>query len=312
MRLTGQHPVVDMILEYRELAKLKSTYVDALPAQIHPEDGRVHTSYSQTGAVTGRLSSSDPNLQNIPTRTDLGRRVRRGFVAEPGNVLVSLDYSQIELRIVAHMADDEAMLNAFRAGQDIHATTAAAIYAVPLAAVTYEQRRHAKAINFGLIYGMSAFGLTRTTDLTLAESQDFVEAYFKQFPGVKKYLDGIRKEATRSGYVETMLGRRRYFPNLKSGFNPAMKNREEREAINAPIQGTAADIMKIAMIKIPSALAQAGLHGKMLLQVHDELVLECPQAELAETVRHGPAGDGKCLPAEHPFDHRCPLGFELG
>jgi len=279
--MSGQHAVVDMILEYRELSKLKSTYVDALPKQIHPEDGRVHTSFSQTTAVTGRLSSSDPNLQNIPTRTDLGRRVRRGFVADPGNVLVSLDYSQIELRIVAHMAGDEAMLNAFRIGQDIHATTAAAIYGVPLEAVTKEMRRHSKAINFGLIYGMSAFGLTRSTELTLSESQDFVEAYFKQFPGVKKYLDGIRKEAARDGYVETMLGRRRYFPNLKSGLNQVMKNREEREAINAPIQGTAADIMKIAMIKIPPALAQAGLHAKMLLQVHDELVVECPHSELS-------------------------------
>jgi DNA polymerase-1 len=279
--LSGQHKVVDMILEYRELSKLKSTYVDALPLQIHPQDGRVHTSYSQTTAVTGRLSSSDPNLQNIPTRTDMGRRVRRGFVAAPGNVLLSLDYSQIELRIVAQMAGDEGMLNAFRAGQDIHAATAAAIFNVPLEEVTKEMRRHSKAINFGLIYGMSAFGLTRSTDLTLSESQDFVTAYFKQFPGVKKYLDGIRKETARSGYVETMLGRRRYFPNLKNGLNQVMKNREEREAINAPIQGTAADIMKIAMIRIPPALAKAGLHGRMLLQVHDELVLECPREELS-------------------------------
>jgi DNA polymerase-1 len=282
--MSGQHPVVDMILEYREYSKLKSTYVDALPAQIHPETGRVHTTFSQTATVTGRLSSSDPNLQNIPTRTDLGRRVRRGFVADPGNVLVSLDYSQIELRIVAHMADDVAMLNAFRAGQDIHATTAAAIYGVPLEAVTKEQRRHAKAINFGLIYGMSAFGLTRSTELTLAESQDFVDAYFKQFPGVKKYLDGIRRSARETGYVETLLGRRRYFPALKGTLNQALRNREEREAINAPIQGTAADIMKIAMIKIPSTIAQAGLHGRMLLQVHDELVIECPRAELSKTV----------------------------
>jgi DNA polymerase-1 len=282
--MIGQHPVLDMILEYREYAKLKSTYVDALPAQIHPDDRRVHTSFSQTGAVTGRLSSSDPNLQNIPTRTDLGRRVRRGFIAEPGNILVSLDYSQIELRIVAHMADDQAMLNAFRAGQDIHATTAAAIYGIPLTAVTKEQRRHAKAINFGLIYGMSAFGLTRSTELTLSESQDFVEAYFKQFPGVKQYLDGIRRLARETGFVETLLGRRRYFPALKGTLNQALRNREEREAINAPIQGTAADIMKIAMIRIPPALAQAGLHGRMLLQVHDELVLECPRAERDATV----------------------------
>jgi len=283
--MSGQHPVVDSILGYRELSKLKSTYVDALPLQIHPETGRVHTSFSQTGAVTGRLSSSDPNLQNIPTRTELGRRVRRGFIAEPGNVLLSVDYSQIELRIVAHMAGDEAMLSAFRLGQDIHTATAAAIYGIPLAAVTKEQRRHAKAINFGLIYGMSAFGLTRTTGLTLAESENFVEAYFKQFPGVKLYLDGMRREAARQGYVETLLGRRRYFPALKSTLNQTLRNREEREAINAPIQGTAADIMKIAMIRIPPALAQAGLHGRMLLQVHDELVVECPRLELDATAR---------------------------
>ncbi len=299
--LSGQHPVVDMILEYREYSKLKSTYVDALPVQIHPETGRVHTSFSQTGTVTGRLSSSDPNLQNIPTRTDLGRRVRRGFVADPGNILVSLDYSQIELRIVAHMANDVAMLDAFRTGQDIHATTAAAIYGIPLEAVTKEQRRHAKAINFGLIYGMSAFGLTRSTELTLSESQDFVEAYFKQFPGVKKYLDGIRRSARETGYVETLLGRRRYFPALQGTLNQNLRNREEREAINAPIQGTAADIMKMAMIKMPPAIAKAGLHGRMLLQVHDELVIECPRAELNETVRV----------ARHVMENAYPLSIPL-
>ncbi len=282
--MSGSHPVVDMILEYREYSKLKSTYVDALPAEINPETGRVHTSYSQTGAVTGRLASSNPNLQNIPIRTELGRQVRRGFIAGPGNVFVSLDYSQIELRIVAHMAKDEAMLNAFRRGQDIHATTAAAIYDVPLDDVTTEQRRHAKAINFGLIYGMSAFGLTRSTGLTLSESQDFVAEYFREFPGVKKYLDGIRQSARLNGYVETLLGRRRYFPVLKSTLNQQLRSREEREAINAPIQGTAADILKIAMIQIPPAMAQAGLHGRMLLQVHDELVMECPRTELKETI----------------------------
>ena len=186
---------------------------------------------------------------------------------------------------MAHMAEDEGMLAAFRQGQDIHATTAAAIYSVPLEAVTKEQRRHAKAINFGLIYGMSAFGLTRSTELTLAESQDFVEAYFQKFPGVKRYLDGIRKIAAEQGYVETLLGRRRYFPMLKNPTNVNLKNREEREAINAPIQGTAADIMKIAMLKIPDALQEASLNGKMLLQVHDEIVLECPESELDATVR---------------------------
>jgi len=281
--LRGKHEVVDWVLEHRELSKLKSTYLDALPNAVNPDTGRVHTSYSQTGAVTGRLSSSNPNLQNIPIRTELGRRVRNGFIAGPGNVLLSVDYSQIELRIVAHMAEDEGMLTAFRQGQDIHATTAAAIYSVPLEAVTKEQRRHAKAINFGLIYGMSVFGLTRSTELTLAESQDFVDAYFKRFPGIKRYLDGIRKTATEQGYVETLLGRRRYFPMLKNPTNVNLKNREEREAINAPIQGTAADIMKIAMLKIPEALRAAGLNGKMLLQVHDEIVLECPRNELDET-----------------------------
>jgi DNA polymerase-1 len=307
--MSGQHPVVDMVLEYRELSKLKSTYVDALPVQIHPETGRVHTSFSQTGAVTGRLSSSDPNLQNIPTRTDIGRRVRRGFVTEPGNVLLSVDYSQIELRIVAHMANDEAMIAAFRAGQDIHAATAAAIYGVPLEAVTKEQRRHAKSINFGLVYGMSAFGLTRSTELTLAESEDFVKAYFRQFPGVKKYLDGIRKDVKQSGYVETLLGRRRYFPLLKSQTNPALRNREEREAINAPIQGTAADIMKIAMIKIPPALAAAGLHGRMLLQVHDELVLECPRTELKETARVVGEVMGSAYPMSIPLSTEARWGM---
>ena len=281
--MRGKHPVVDMILENRELSKIKSTYVDALPAAVDSQTGRVHTSYSQTGAVTGRISSSNPNLQNIPIRTEEGRRVRNGFIAEKGSVLLSVDYSQIELRIVAHMAGDEAMLAAFKAGEDIHVTTAAAIYSVGNEAVNKDMRRHAKAINFGLIYGMSAFGLTRSTELTLAEAEEFVKTYFKKFPGVKKYLDETRKLAAEQGYVETLLGRRRYFPALQGKINVQMKNREEREAINAPIQGTAADIMKIAMLKIPSALKAAGLKAKMLLQVHDELVLECPKNEVEKT-----------------------------
>jgi len=281
--LRGKHPVVDMLLENRELSKIKSTYIDALPAAVDSQTGRVHTSYSQTGAVTGRISSSNPNLQNIPIRTEEGRRVRNGFIAEKGSILLSVDYSQIELRIVAHMAEDEAMLAAFKAGEDIHVTTSAAIYSVENEAVTKEMRRHAKAINFGLIYGMSAFGLTRSTDLTLAEAEEFVKTYFKKFPGVKKYLDETRKLAAQQGYVETLLGRRRYFPALQSKINVQTKNREEREAINAPIQGTAADIMKIAMLKIPSAIRDAGLNAKMLLQVHDELVLECPKDEVLKT-----------------------------
>ncbi len=283
--LRDKHPILEWILENRELSKLKSTYVDALPAAMNSNTGRVHTSYSQIGAVTGRLSSNNPNLQNIPIRTETGRRVRNGFIADEGNLLLSVDYSQIELRIVAHMAEDEAMLKAFHAGEDIHATTAAAIYDIDLDKVTKEMRRHAKAINFGLIYGMSAFGLARSTELTLAEAEAFVKAYFTKFPGVKNYLDGIRRQAAEIGYVETLLGRKRYFPALQGKINVQMKNREEREAINAPIQGTAADIMKLAMLKIPSEIKAAGLKAKMLLQVHDELVLECPQNELEKTAR---------------------------
>jgi DNA polymerase-1 len=309
--LRGKHEVVDWILEHRELSKLKSTYLDALPAAVNPDTGRVHTSYSQTGAITGRLSSSNPNLQNIPIRSDVGRRVRNGFIAGPGNELLSVDYSQIELRIVAHMADDKNMLAAFHEGQDIHAATAAAIYSVPLDAVTKDQRRHAKAINFGLIYGMSIFGLTRTTDLTLAESEKFVKAYFEQFPGIKRYLDGIRKLAAQQGYVETLLGRRRYFPMLKNPTNINVRNREEREAINAPVQGTAADIMKIAMLKIPIAMREAGLNGKMLLQVHDEIVLECPENELDATARAVQEAMQAAYPLSIPLltEARCGLNW---
>jgi len=276
-----QHPVIEWVLEYRELEKLRSTYVDALPQQINPETGRVHTSFNQTGTVTGRIASSDPNLQNIPTRTEIGRRVRNGFIAEEGWLLLAVDYSQIELRIVAHMSQDEAMLAAFRAGQDIHATTAAAVHGIALNEVTPEMRRHAKAINFGLIYGMSAYGLTNATDLTLGEAENFIETYFKEFPGVKRFLDGIREIAAKQGYVETLLGRRRYFPNLAKGAGYNVRQREEREAINAPIQGTAADIIKIAMRQLPDAIRKKDLKARMLLQVHDELIFEVPKEELS-------------------------------
>ncbi|NOT03597.1 MAG: DNA polymerase I [Anaerolineales bacterium] len=310
--LRDKHPILEWILENRELSKLKSTYVDALPAAMDTATGRVHTSYSQIGAVTGRLSSNNPNLQNIPIRTETGRRVRNGFIADKGNVLLSVDYSQIELRIVAHMAKDEAMLKAFRAGEDIHSTTAAAILDVELDKVTKEMRRHAKAINFGLIYGMSAFGLTRTTDLTLAEAEDFVKAYFTKFPGVKKYLDGMRRQAAEIGYVETLLGRKRYFPALQGKINVQMKNREEREAINAPIQGTAADIMKLAMLKIPSALKAAGLKGKMLLQVHDELVLECPKSETQKTAQVVQDTMANAYPMSIPLETEARAGVNWG
>ncbi|MBI3169497.1 MAG: DNA polymerase I [Chloroflexi bacterium] len=310
--LRGKHPVLDFILEHRELSKLKSTYVDALPAAMDANTGRVHTSYSQIGAVTGRLSSNNPNLQNIPIRTETGRKVRNGFIADKGNLLLSVDYSQIELRIVAHMAEDEAMLAAFRAGEDIHATTAAAVLDIPLENVTKDMRRHAKAINFGLIYGMSAFGLTRSTELTLAEAEDFVKAYFKKFPGIKKYLDGIRRQAAETGYVETLLGRRRYFPALQTKSPVQIKNREEREAINAPIQGTAADIMKIAMLKIPPALKQADLKAKMLLQVHDELVLEVPKKEVEQTAKLVQETMANAYPLSTPLETEARAGLNWG
>jgi DNA polymerase-1 len=276
------HPVVECILEQREIAKLKSTYADAFQTQVNPYTGRVHTSYNQTGSVTGRLASSDPNLQNIPIRTELGRQIRRAFVSSPGQVLLSVDYSQIELRVVAHMAEDKAMIEAFLEDQDIHTTTAAAVFEVPLQDVSPQLRRRAKAVNFGLIYGMSPFGLTRTTDLTLAEAENFVKAYFERFPGVKRYLDDTRRQAAEDGYVATLLGRRRYFPQLTRGASVSEQARARtlREAINAPIQGTAADIIKLAMLHLPRTLKDAGLGARMLLQVHDELVLECPEKEV--------------------------------
>ncbi len=282
------HPVVALIVDHREIAKLKSTYTDALPEQIDPATGRVHTSYSQTGSVTGRLASSNPNLQNIPIRTELGRRIRQAFIGGAGHSLLSVDYSQIELRIVAHMAEDEAMVAAFLDDQDIHATTAAAVFGVPADGVTAEMRRQAKAVNFGLIYGMSPYGLSRSTGMTLSDAENFVKAYFGRFPGVRRYLDQVRVQASRDGYVETLLGRRRYFPQLVAGGPAASevaRSRARREAINAPIQGTAADIIKLAMLRLPGELERAGLSARLLLQVHDELVLECAGSELAETAR---------------------------
>ena len=278
--MRGEHPVIEKILEYREIGKLKSTYTDTLPESIDKNTGRVHTSFNQTGTVTGRLASSSPNLQNIPTRTELGKQIRTAFTAAPGHRLLSVDYSQIELRIVAHMSGDEAMIAAFQAGQDIHAATAAAIYQCDITEVTKDQRRHAKAINFGLIYGMSAFGLSKSTGLTPAEATAFVKAYFEQFPKVSAFLEGLKQTAAQQGWVQTLAGRKRYFPNLKREMNYNLRNREEREAINAPVQGTSADILKAAMIKLPGELEKRGLHASILLQVHDELMLEVPEEEL--------------------------------
>jgi DNA polymerase-1 len=274
--------IAQKMLEYREMQKLKSTYVDSLPTMIHPLTGRLHTSLSQTGAATGRLSSSNPNLQNIPIRNEAGRQIRRGFVARPGWQFVAADYSQVELRILAHVSGDTGLVEAFRLDQDIHKATAAAVFSIPLEKVTFEQRRFAKAVNFGLIYGMGAFRLARDSEMTLGEAERFIEAYFKQFPGIQGYLEGTKRQAAEKGYVETLLGRRRYFEILrpKSSANHNEKERARREAINHPIQGTAADIIKLAMVEIHKALQEGGYSAKMLLQIHDELIFEAPEAEV--------------------------------
>ncbi len=279
-----QHPVVAWILEHRELSKLLSTYVLALQEQIHPKTGRVHTTYNQTGTVTGRIVSQNPNLQNIPIRTALGREVRRAFVAAPGYVWLSVDYSQIELRIVAHISGDENMIAAFRAGQDIHAATASVIFGVPIDQVTPEQRRLAKAVNFGLIYGMTPYGLSQTVGIPLEQARAFVDAYFRRFPKVREYIDRVLRQAYQQGYVTTLFGRKRYFPELQNpDINVNTRRRAEREAINAPIQGSAADILKKAMLAVDERLRSAGSGARLLLQVHDELDLEVPEDELDAT-----------------------------
>ncbi|NPA31797.1 MAG: DNA polymerase I [Chloroflexi bacterium] len=281
--MRDQHPVVGWILEHRELSKLLHTYVIALREQIHPETGRIHTTYNQTGTVTGRIVSQNPNLQNIPVRTPLGREVRRAFVAAAGYRWLSVDYSQIELRIVAHISGDENMIAAFRAGQDIHRATAAAIFGVPLDAVTPEQRRLAKAVNFGLIYGMTPYGLAQAVGISQEEARAFVEAYFRRFPKVKEYMERTLRQAYQQGYVETLFGRKRYFPELQNpDISVNARRRAEREAINAPIQGTAADILKKAMIAVDETLRQDDTGARLLLQVHDELDLEVPAEAVAQ------------------------------
>jgi DNA polymerase I len=276
------HPVLARILDYRELAKLKGTYVDALPLLINPETGRVHTSYNQTGTSTGRLSSSDPNLQNIPIRTDEGRKVRRAFIAPPGCRLLGVDYSQIELRVLAHYSQDPTLIEAFHQGLDIHAATAAAVYGIPLDQISYAQRSFAKRVNFGLIYGMGAYRLARDSELTLSESRDFIDTYFGRMPRVRDYIETTKVQA-RQGSISTLFGRRRVFPELINARNRNdTVQAAERAAINMPIQGTAADIIKKAMIDLHAALAERRLQSRMILQVHDELVLEVPEAEMDE------------------------------
>lgn len=283
LRPADESGIIAAIVEYRELGKLKSTYVEALPEMVNPITGRIHTSYQQTGAITGRIASSSPNLQNIPIRTEVGQQIRRGFVSRPDWLFLAADYSQVELRVLAHISQDEALLGAFRQDQDIHTTTAAAVYGIAAEEVTYNQRRFAKAVNFGLIYGMGAYRLSRDSELTLGEAEKYIDAYFERFPGINDYLEKTRTQAREKGFVETLLGRRRYFPifSISGRRNRQLEFRADREAVNHPIQGTAADIIKIAMIRLHEQLASS-YRSRMLLQVHDELVLEVPKEELPE------------------------------
>ena len=273
------HELPRLILQYRSLSKLKSTYTDKLPQQINPLTGRVHTSYHQAVTATGRLSSTDPNLQNIPVRTEEGRRIRQAFIAEKGHKILAADYSQIELRIMAHLSADDSLLQAFAHGEDVHRATAADVFGVSLAKVTSEQRRAAKTINFGLIYGMSAFGLARQLGVDRRDAQAYVDMYFKRYPGVKAYMENTREQARAQGYVETLFGRRLFLPDINAR-NAATRQYAERTAINAPLQGTAADIIKKAMLAVDAWLTGSGVQTKMVLQVHDELVFEVPENEL--------------------------------
>jgi DNA polymerase-1 len=284
-KLAQDFPLARMLLDYRELTKLKSTYTDKLPRMVNPRTGRVHTNYGQTTAVTGRLASTDPNLQNIPVRTAEGRRIREAFVAPPGRVIVSADYSQIELRIMAHIAEDPGLLAAFAAGEDIHRATAAEVFGRERRDVTSEERRYAKVINFGLIYGMSAFGLAQQLGLERATAQAYIDSYFNRYPGVAKYMERTRQLAREQGYVETVFGRRLWLPEIRSS-NPARRAGAERAAINAPMQGTAADLIKLSMIAVQRWIDEAALGAKLVMQVHDELVLEAPEDEL-DRVRAG-------------------------
>ena len=270
-KLRGRHPIVEAVLDYRQLAKLKSTYVDGLMKVIAP-DGRIHTSFQNTVTATGRLSSTEPNLQNIPVRTELGAELRRMFVAPEGKVLVDADYSQIELRLLAHIAGDEHMIAAFRSGEDIHTVTASQVFGVPPESVTHEMRRRAKAVNFGIVYGISDFSLSQDIGVTRAEAREYMEKYFEKYSGVHAYMTRVVEQAKENGYVSTLMGRRRWLPELKSS-NFNLRSFGERVALNMPIQGTAADIIKLAMIKVRDKLLSEGLEARLVLQVHDELIV---------------------------------------
>jgi DNA polymerase-1 len=298
------HRLPALLLEYREQTKLKSTYVDALPRQI-ASDGRVHTRFNQAVAATGHLSSSDPNLQNIPVRTELGREVRRAFVADPHHVLLAADYSQIELRVLAHLSEDPALAEAFSRGEDIHRATAALVFGIAGELVGPEQRRAAKTINFGLIYGMGAYALARELGVSNAEAQKFIDAYFARMPKVREYLDRTKEQARETGKVSTLFGRVRFISGLDAT-NSQVRGNAERQAINAPVQGTAADLMKLAMIRLHGEIARCGLPARLLLQVHDELILEVEKKstkEVAALARETMEGVAKL---------RVPLKVDIG
>ena len=287
-KLAEDYPLPAKILEHRSLSKLKGTYTDKLAAMAEPSDGRVHTSYAQAVAVTGRLSSNEPNLQNIPVRTAEGRRVREAFVAAPGHCIASADYSQIELRIMAHLSADAALISAFQNGLDVHRATAAEVFGLPLDEVSSEQRRYAKAINFGLIYGMSAFGLAKALGIDNTAAKNYIERYFARYPGVRAYMDATRQRAKAQGYVETVFGRRLVLSEINSPNGPR-RAAAERAAINAPMQGTAADLIKLAMVAVQGALDTADNGVRMIMQVHDELVFEVPEDQVPWVCEQVPA-----------------------
>jgi DNA polymerase-1 len=299
--LAPRHAIAAKLVEYRQLTKLKSTYVDGLQSLVNPDTGRLHTTFNQTVTATGRLSSSEPNLQNIPVRLEVGRRLRRAFVPHaPGRMLLAADYSQIELRILAHIAADEVMIAAFRNGEDIHARTAAEVFGVPLAEVTPEMRHRAKAVNFGIVYGISDYGLSRDLGISRSEARDYIERYFRRYAGVRVYMEDIVARARQDGYVTTLLGRRRYLPDLFSS-NYNVRSFGERTAMNTPIQGSAADIIKVAMVKVSALLAEAYPTARMLLQVHDELIFDIAEEELAAVVPLIKAGMENTLELQVPL-----------
>jgi DNA polymerase-1 len=280
-QLKSLHEIPALVLEYRTVAKIRSTYVDVLPGLVDPRDGRIHSTFNQTQAATGRLSSSDPNVQNIPIRTELGRRIRAGFIADPGNTLIGADYSQVELRLLAHITGDEELVQRFREGGDIHTATASAVFGVAAGEVTAEQRRRAKVINFGILYGMSAFGLSRELGISGKEAKEYIEQYFRRYPKVKEYIESVKESARKNGYVTTTVGRRRFVKEIDSR-NRMLREAAERMAVNAPIQGSAADLIKRAMIRVDREFREKKMEARLILQVHDELIVEAPDREARE------------------------------